>query len=302
VDVTAVPIDVGEARARVEAVSDRVASLLRSGIDGDADVPKLTWTASECAAHLVTATRGMTNTAGGAPAPEATAGGIAAVNDERVAGLDERDPSRLAELLVEECRSFLDEVGRRPTGQPVRWYQREIAFDVAHLTCLLVGELVVHGLDIARSAGRPWPIRRPDALLAMSGVLPLLPAYVDRERSAGLDARYGLRLRSGLRVGLAFADGELTIEAPPAGPIDCHLSVDPTTYLLVSYGRQSQWSGILTGRIVAWGRRPLARHAARRPVRGPLNEPTASRQARRRQLSDRRGEGPEVTAAGAGCP
>jgi hypothetical protein len=32
--------------------------------------------------------------------------------------------------------------------------------------------------------------------------------------------------------------------------------VDPVGFLLVAYGRSSQWSEIARGRIVAWGRKP----------------------------------------------
>ena len=38
--------------------------------------------------------------------------------------------------------------------------------------------------------------------------------------------------------------------------VDCHVSADPVALLLVAYGRRSQWVPILTGRLVAWGRKP----------------------------------------------
>lgn len=231
-------------------------SLLRSGIDGDAAIPGLGWTAAECAAHLVSSTQAFSGYVTGTPAPVADATEIAAVNERRIRELDEREPSRLAELLEEALGTFLDEADKRPPDQPVTWYQREAAFDLAAATCLLLGELVVHGLDLARSASRSWPIERADALLAIQGSLPLMPAYVDPTSAKGLDVRYELRLRDGPQVGLAFTDGELAIEVPVAGPVDCRLSADPVTYLLVAYGRQGQWSGILTGKLLAWGRRP----------------------------------------------
>jgi hypothetical protein len=54
-----------------------------------------------------------------------------------------------------------------------------------------------------------------------------------------------------------IAGGELAIEAPRDGqPADCYLSADPWAVLLVLYGRSGPLKPGLTGRIVAWGRRP----------------------------------------------
>lgn len=249
-------IDFPKAQARLHAAGQRTVTLLRSGLDGDAAIPGLSWTAAECAAHLVTATQAFVGYATGTPAPVAAPGELAAINERRISGLDERDPSRLAALLEQACGRFLEEARQRSGDQPVSWYQPEVAFDLASATGLLLGELLVHGLDIARSAGRSWPIERDDALLAVQGAMPLLTVYADPTATEHLEARFELRFRGGPRVGLAFAGGELGIEVPPAHPVDCRLSLDPTTYLLVAYGRQGKWSGILTGRLLAWGRKP----------------------------------------------
>ena len=44
--------------------------------------------------------------------------------------------------------------------------------------------------------------------------------------------------------------------AGTASSVDCHVSADPVALLLVAYGRRSQWVPILTGRLVAGGRKP----------------------------------------------
>ncbi len=249
-------IDAELARDRLEAAGDRVVAMLRSGVDGEAAVPGLDWTAGECAAHLVTALRAATGYARGEPAPVATPAELADVNAERVADLDDRDSRPLAELLEEACVGLLGELRERRPDQPVEWYQREADLDLAAMTCVMLTELLVHGLDIARSAGRRWSIEPGDARLAISGALPLLPSYVDAQAAAGLDARYELRVRGGPRVGLRFTAGDLRLEVPSGAPVDCHVSVDPVAYLLVAYGRRGPWPAILTGKLVAWGRKP----------------------------------------------
>ena len=35
-------------------------------------------------------------------------------------------------------------------------------------------------------------------------------------------------------------------------------SAEPVALLLVAYGRRSQWGPVLTGKLVAWGRKPWA--------------------------------------------
>ncbi len=250
------PIDAELVRERFEVAGEQVVAMLRSGVDGEATVPGLDWSVAECAAHMVTAIRGATGYACGEPAPVATAAEVSDVNAERVAGLDERDPRRLADLLEGACAGFVEELGERRPDQPVEWYQREADLDLASLACLMITELLVHGLDIARCAGQRWAIEPGDARLGIEGALPLLPSYVDTQAAAGLDARYELRVRGGPQVGLCFVDGQLELEVPPESPVDCHLSADPVAYLLVAYGRQGQWRAILTGKLVAWGRKP----------------------------------------------
>ena len=38
--------------------------------------------------------------------------------------------------------------------------------------------------------------------------------------------------------------------------MDCHISADPVAFLIVAYGRGSQWPPVLGGKITAWGRKP----------------------------------------------
>lgn len=68
-------------------------------------------------------------------------------------------------------------------------------------------------------------------------------------------ATYLIAVRGGPRWAVRFRDGTASIEQPQ-GRIDCRLSVDPVAFLLVAYGRVSQWGPITRGQLLAWGRRP----------------------------------------------
>jgi uncharacterized protein (TIGR03083 family) len=121
---------------------------------------------------------------------------------------------------------------------------------------LLLGELVVHGHDVARALGRPWPIDPGPAALIIEGVIPVLPAQVSSDRTAGFTACFEIRPRGFASQLWEFRDGQLHVDPPSPRPIDVHLSADPAALVLVMYGRESQWRHIPAGRLVAWGRKP----------------------------------------------
>ena len=123
------------------------------------------------------------------------------------------------------------------------------------MTAAMLGDLLVHGLDIARALGRRWPIAREDALLVMGGVMAMAPGYVDRQRTAGLHVAYELRFRGGPRYQLTVDDATATV-TPPDGKADCWISADPVAFLLVGYGRAGHWGQAFRGKIVAGGRKP----------------------------------------------
>jgi hypothetical protein len=61
---------------------------------------------------------------------------------------------------------------------------------------------------------------------------------------------------SRLAVDIGAARMALRRTADGGGPADCRVSADPVALLLVAYGRTSQWKPVLTGKLVAWGRKP----------------------------------------------
>ena len=121
---------------------------------------------------------------------------------------------------------------------------------------ILLGELEVHGHDLARALGRPWLIDPGHAALTVEGISPILPAQVRPDRAKGLTASFEIRLRGFASHIWEFRDGQLHVNPPHPGQIDVHLSADPAALLLVMYRRESQWKHISAGRLVAWGHKP----------------------------------------------
>ncbi|MCV7234096.1 hypothetical protein BST20_25375 [Mycobacterium branderi] len=123
------------------------------------------------------------------------------------------------------------------------------------MTCLLLGEQLVHGLDIARATGRAWTIGRDDALRVVPAALALAPNYLRQSRTRGMHATFELRMRGGGRYRIAVDDGTAVVSA--AGEkADCVITADPVTFLLIGFGRVSQWPQIIRGRLLAGGRKP----------------------------------------------
>ncbi len=92
---------------------------------------------------------------------------------------------------------------------------------------------------------------------------------VDQVRAAGVRARFDVRLRGEGRFTFVFDDGELHVEGVSDQPVDCHISVDPATFLLISWGRKSQWPAIARGQVTAWGRKPWLGPKFRTLLRNP---------------------------------
>ena len=68
---------------------------------------------------------------------------------------------------------------------------------------------------------------------------------------------------------MVFDGGTFSVEETPQGKVDCHLSVDPTAFLLVAWARISQWSAIPKGQLFAYGRKPWLGLQLRSWLRNP---------------------------------
>lgn len=248
----------------LRGAAERTARLLRTVPDGTARVPGLDWTAAEAAAHLLGELSFYTGFLTGQRdahvyLEEDSAGQTAtqrnaAANARQLGEFPERDMSRLADAIVAAAEEYTGTAAGRPDSDQAL-VTNGMILTVPVMSALLLGELVVHGLDIARAAGLPWPITAEDALLVLAGALAVAPQYVDRQAAAGRHVSYELRLRGGTGYRLSFDDGAVTVTEP--GPkADCVISADPVAFLLVGYGRTGQWGQIIRGKIRAAGRKP----------------------------------------------
>lgn len=179
------------------------------------------------------------------------------MNEDVVASVTEQDGPALAARIESAATGFTDAV-RAASGDPEVPWHGGLRLPVSSLAALMVEEASVHGLDIARALGKPWPIKDEWAHTAFRGMLPLLPSYVS-DRAAGVRARVDVRLRGddAARAVFDFADGAMTVfPGAPEGRVDCHISAAPVPFLLVSFRRQNPLRPALTGQMLTWAASP----------------------------------------------
>jgi hypothetical protein len=246
-----------------EAV-DRNARLWRADGVADAPVPGLSWTAGETAAHMIGDLRDTTEALAAHARGEATpiparsgsqSQASAAANARHLTLVRERNLPRLAELLEEAADAYVRVVtalAGASENQPVPT-PSGLVIAPPTMTSLLLGEQVIHGLDIARAIRVEWSISRRDALLVLAGVLVVAPQYLTPTRNPHVS--YELRLRGGPRYRMTIDDGSAVMTGA-VGKADCIISADPVAFLLLCYERVPEWTQLVRGKLFAGGRRP----------------------------------------------
>ena len=196
--------------------------------------------------------------------PTLLEGGASPVQDHRrlaetwerlLAGDAQEDLDRIATRIDDATAHFLELSSRAGWDETFNWHG-DLKVPAYTLSCILVNEAIIHGRDIAGAEGRSWRIDPDHARYAIRGLLPVLPHFLREKTVTGMDALYELRVRGSAPVFITVRNGELSYARQEGRSIDCHISVDPVDYLLIGYGRKSQLGPILTGKVVAYGRKP----------------------------------------------
>lgn len=266
-------IDWAAARQAVEVAGPRLTGLLRAVPTPEANALG-EWDIAQLAVHVSHAMDTVTAmTQGGGNLLE-DIWGLGALSGVMVAGEGRRSPAEVADRIDASVSRFLSLTDPAGEDCSVSWMVQGTEMPLSTLSCHMLNELTIHGRDIAVAVGVPWPIDRSHAALILEGFLfPALNALgramVNQDTAARKRARFEVRLRGGGRAWLRFRDGDFSVERSPQGPVDCHLSVDPEAFLLVAWGRISQWPAIARGQLLAWGRKPWLGVQLRSWLRNP---------------------------------
>ena len=178
----------------------------------------------------------------------------AKVNARHLEEVPERNLHRLADMLEVAADAYLNAaVAADPTVEIAT--PNGLVIGPSTMAALLLGEQLIHGLDISRTAKIPWTIAAADAFLVIPGVLTVAPQYLRPQRAAGVHISFELRMRGGASYRLAVDDGKAVITAA-AEKADCVITADPVAFLLLGYGRIPQLSPVLRGQLRPGGRKP----------------------------------------------
>ncbi|MCR3721020.1 MULTISPECIES: maleylpyruvate isomerase family mycothiol-dependent enzyme [Prauserella salsuginis group] len=247
------------ARTAAQQFIDLALSVLDPAVPVPATPP---WTIADVFGHVAMEPRRYRDLARGQGAWPSRAADLPDFNEQQIASLPTDDLGTLAGLLRADLDDFLttiDELG--PDARMMFDGDQEIRVDRSLGT--LLGEFIVHGHDIATALGRSWPIDPEHVPMVLTGMHQVMPGWIDRDAAAGHTATYHVRLRGGPMQIYSFRDGALTIGE--SGRPHVRISADPATWLLLVYGRGNPTRAALTGKVVAYGRKPwLASGLAKR--------------------------------------
>ncbi|KUN09335.1 sterol-binding protein [Streptomyces yokosukanensis] len=242
----------------IRGTAEEIATLVRSASDTALAVPGSAWTVGEAAAHLALANELMADLAAGRERPygDGTPQSLARANAESLAVFGERRAEPLATMITEQAEAFLDALAH-PVADGSAPLTPLGLMDRSVLASYLLTHMLGHGYDLARALKRPHMVDRARVGLCMPFMFSVMPRVTDPVATAGLTARYRIRLRGGEAFGVSLADG--AVQVTPGAAVqraDCTILLDPVAFLLIALGRLNPWRAIAQGRVLAWGSRP----------------------------------------------
>jgi uncharacterized protein (TIGR03083 family) len=239
-------------------MAERCARLVEDLEDTSIPIPGSEWTVREAAIHLAAGPRRVGQFATGQIDMSAVMLDKevhAARMRSMLADNPESDPKKLAEQIREGYAFLMEATAAVPADQPVAYFAG-LRPNVADITSVNLGEPLLHGYDVATAVGVPWPIDPEHAALAVGGYLRVLYSLLFQPAaSTGLEATYRVEVEGTDTFHARIANGTYA-QAEAPGSVDCVISADPVTALLVISGRLSQWAAIALGRLTFTGDRP----------------------------------------------
>jgi hypothetical protein len=226
-------------RRALDAVRS-VVSLLRSLEPADASmmVPGSEWDVADTAAHLVS----LCGRAQGERRRAAAPADLRGLNRRCIGEVGERDLGRLADRLASDATTVLTDVLPALPITTVFEFHCGVPTTVVPVLGVFLGELLVHGWDIAQATDRDWTIDDDDAWTVLTAVATVAAGWVRRDCDlpAGLTERYALvRAGTDCVVSFSFGGGQLTASTCPSPGDAVVIDVDDPVALLLAfpYGR-----------------------------------------------------------------
>jgi uncharacterized protein (TIGR03083 family) len=235
---------------------ERFARLMESVPDTSLAIPGSEWTVRDAAVHVAGSTRRMIGLARGeaSTVPTADKDFLAARARKLIDENPETDAAKLADQIRGGLPRIMEVTAVLSGDQPIVFHGG-LQLNLAELVALYLGEYLLHGYDIAVARGTPWAIDPDYAALAVGGFRTCYPGIFNATVAGGLAATFQRETPGTDPFVVRIADGTYEQPATPTS-VDCVISADPVTELLVMSGRLSQWAAIALGRLTFSGDRP----------------------------------------------
>ncbi len=229
-------IERGEAMAAVAEAGTRFVALVRSlsAEETAAQVPWMEWTVGDVAAHLVTIVRRTYADPRRSSRPDETA----ELNAQGLSEVNDRDPQRMADQIAEGLEIALERSWPKiPDGVRVPFHAGT-RITIPGAAGVVLGEFLFHGFDIATTLGRPWPVSRREAALALWGLSEVIHGWMAPD-AAELTETFEVRLVGEDRpMVFEFGGGQLRVTAQARRQPDHIVAAEPYAFALaVAYKR-----------------------------------------------------------------
>ena len=247
--MTLTPAGVDHHQRACEAL-ERSAPLLveaMRGAPGRVRPRRMRWTNADIAAHMYASVTEAGKAVRGEPSLYDGVELSAELDERMIAEIPEREMTVLADQVAEGTASFVAAARARAGADAIGLRRATVSTIVG----LLALDHHLHGGQFSETAGAAWHGRVADMHSPLRAVLPYA---FDPTAARGFHGSFRLRLRGVEPLTYAVADGRLELD--PQGGVDCAMTADPRTFLLVGIGTVSQLRAALTGKLRVAGRKP----------------------------------------------
>lgn len=250
-----VDTDRGELRSRIDDVLQRFCRLARSA-DPDARRPGLEWTVQQVVAHVLSLAHRY----------EAIAEGRDVRRADRAHDLNKIYRDELNKVmaplpeLVDQLEAFapvLDSCFDKMPANARYEYQCNAMCSGLVLQVIWLGELVLHGEDIARAIGVPWDISERDMLLYHLVPVELAHSLLRADLAKSTDISVALQVRGARPYVMHIHDGILDMRPRrPGDRPDAVVKAPPSTSIKLLMNRMGPIGATRHGLRIVGGRRP----------------------------------------------
>ena len=244
-------LDLVSILAGIEARRAFVTSLVRAGTDASDKVVGLSWTVVELGAHLAATADNYCLMAEGQAVVTATVSERRTVIDDGIEKHVRSTAAEQADTVGAGLDRLVVALGNRCDDDRLPYYGMDVS--PAVVAGMFLSELLVHGVDLARTHNRRLEVpdrAAYDALLAGSALAPLIVTAWGRSRAMVL----GYDVRGHAPILVALDRGRVTINHRRDGPVDAWFGGSAADLLLTSYHRVGAMRSLRTMRLR--GRRP----------------------------------------------